>query len=80
MLIGSYLLLDSAPRTNSTHDIKGLTLSKDFLRSHPSISDESSQGVEFAACMAGIKSGMVVGFHKLMTSNVALSKEKELHI
>lgn len=71
MLIGSYLLLDSAPRTNSTHGIRGLTLSKDFLRSHPSISDESSQGVESAACMDGIESGRAVGFHKLMPSKVS---------
>lgn len=51
------------------------TLSKDFLRSHPSISDESSQGVESAACMDGIESAVggisAVGLHKLMPSKVS---------
>lgn len=51
------------------------TLSKYFLRSHPSISDESSQGVESAACMDGIESAVggisAVGLHKLMPSKVS---------
>lgn len=32
------------------------------------ISDESSQGVESAACMDGIRSWSAVGLHKLMSS------------
>lgn len=59
-----HLLLSSAPRTNSTHGIRvevlPATLSKYFLRAHPSISDESGQGVESA-----------VGLHKLMPSKVS---------